>query len=117
MPLGPVSTRGFLRALQLFVWTEVGARIRGDLEIDIHVYMPNPEDFQRLVQSYAETFRSEQAQSMFAGDGAGNWKGSGRVRHNGNVAAVRSRLESWARTMLPDSATFRIRRIARRAAG
>ena len=111
------NARGFARALWLFIRGEIGARLRGDLEIDIEVTIPARESLEGLVVSFSDTFRADRPRIGFGGDGAGRWSGSARVRHHGDIAGTRSRLELWARSRLPPEATFHIRRIGRPAAG
>jgi hypothetical protein len=90
--------------------------LRGDLEMDIQVTIPTQHNAKELLASFSDTFQAERPQIGFAGDGAGNWTGSARLRHYGDIAGVRSRLEVWARSSLPPDGIFRIRRMGRRAA-
>jgi hypothetical protein len=85
--------------------------------MDMQVTIPAQGNIREVLTSFSETFQAECSQIGFGGDGAGNWTGSARVRHYGDMPGMRSRLEVWARNTLPSDATFRIRRMGRRAAG
>ena len=85
--------------------------------MNIQVTTPVQHNIRELLASFSDTFQAERPQIGFGGDGAGNWTGSARIRHYGDIPSVRSRLEVWARNTLPSDATFRIRRMGRRAAG
>jgi hypothetical protein len=85
--------------------------------MDMQITIPAKQNLKELLTSFSDTFQAERPQIGFGGDGAGNWTGSARVRHYGDVAGVRSRLEIWARSTLPSDAIVHIRRIGRRAAG
>ena len=78
--------------------------------MDIRVTVPVQHNIRELLTSFSDTFQAERPQIGFGGDGAGNWTGSARVRHYGDIAGVRSRLEVWARNTLPSDAVFHIRR-------
>lgn len=92
-------------------------RLRGDLEIEMRLSSVTREGLQPVLRSFSEEFRAERATIGFGGDGAGNWHGSARIRHRGDVIGARSRLDAWPRGTLPSGASYTIRRMARGAAG
>src|SRR5215831_16778621 len=88
---------GLARAVASSLWEAVASRIRGDFEIEIRVSLTPPADVQPVIRSFVEEFQGERPAIGFGGDGAGNWHGSARVRHRGDVTGVRVRLGEWAR--------------------